>query len=82
MLYRIDGNYYVKVGNKFAKVSINVDEKGELLLTPTNEKIENTNSLKVEPFSLATQKEEIIKNIKKSTKLFDEKSFNRKKSLD
>ena len=80
MLYQINSDYYVKVGNKFAKVSISLDNEGELVLTPTNEKIENTNSLQVRAFNLASEKEAIKNSLRRPTKLFEErKSFNKDK---
>lgn len=81
MLYQIDSNYYVKVGNKFAKVSISLDNKGELVLTPTNEKIENNGSLQVRPVNLATEKESIINSLKveKRSLFTEEKSFRKNK---
>ena len=39
MIYRINSDYYVKVGSKYIKLSMQVDKKGELIMTPTKEKI-------------------------------------------
>lgn len=83
MLYQINSDYYVKVGNKFAKISISLDKEGKLVLTPTTEKLENNGSLRVRPFSLETEKESIIQSLSKKDRIFDkEKSFDRRKPLD
>ena len=77
MLYQIGSDYYVKVGNKFAKISISVDKEGELVLTPTTERLENNGSLQIRPFSLETEKETIKANLKRKDGLFDKrKSMN------
>lgn len=64
MLYRINNDYYVKVGSKYVKLSMNVDKKGELLMTPTKEKIENTKNLVIRTVDLSKEKERIIRSLK------------------
>lgn len=64
MLYRINNDYYVKVGSKYVKLSMNVGKKGELLMTPTKEKIENTKNLVIRTVDLSKEKERIIRSLK------------------
>ena len=87
MIYQIKDSYYVKVGNKFVKLSFSMDN-GELVMTPINsEKIENNPNLIVRATTFENEKskiEESLKNNKKSfekDKLFD-RSFGKGKSLD
>ena len=41
MIYQIKDSYYVKVGNKFVKLSFSFDDNDELVMTPINsEKID------------------------------------------
>ena len=83
MLYQINSDYYVKVGNKFAKVSISLDNKGELVLTPTTEKIENNGFVQARPFNLKAEKDIIKNNLIKKDKIFDNsKSFNKIRTKD
>lgn len=87
MIYQIKDNYYVKVGNKFVKLSFSMNN-GELVMTPINsEKIENNPNLIVRATTFENEKskiEESLKNNKKSfekDKLFD-RSFGKGKSLN
>ena len=87
MIYQIKDSYYVKVGNKFVKLSFSMNN-GELVMTPINsEKIENNPNLIVRATTFENEKskiEESLKNNKKSfekDKLFD-RSFGKGKSLD
>lgn len=88
MIYQIKDNYYVKVGNKFVKLSFSFDINDELIMTPINsEKIENNPNLNVRETTFASEKLKIAESLRKNIKSFDkEKSFNRSfgkgKSLD
>lgn len=64
MIYRINSDYYVKVGSKYIKLSIHVDKKGELIMTPTKDKIESNKNLVVKTIDLSKEKERIIRSIK------------------
>lgn len=66
MIYKIDNNYYVKVGAKYVKLDLSLDKKGELIMTPTKEKIESNKDLRVKEINFNNEKEEIIKSLKKS----------------
>ena len=88
MIYQIKDNYYVKVGNKFVKLSFSFDSNDELIMTPINsEKIENNPSLIVRATTFDNEKLKIAKALKKpksfeESKSFKEKSFGRSKSLN
>ena len=64
MLFKISNSYYVKVGNKYVKVIVDIDKNDEIVLIPTKEKIENSKSLIVKPVDLQKEKENIIKRLK------------------
>ena len=88
MIYQIKDSYYVKVGNKFVKLSFSFDDNDELVMTPINsEKIENNPNLNIRVTTFENEKskiEESLKNNKKSfekDKLFD-RSFGKGKSLN
>lgn len=89
MIYQIENDYYVKVGNKFVKLSFSFDEHGELVMTPINsEKIENNPSIIARPTTLDNEKLKIVEDLKKASKSFEEsksfkdKPFGKGKSLD
>ena len=88
MIYQIEDNYYVKVGNKFVKLSFSFDINDELIMTPINsEKIENNPNLIVRATTFDNEKLKIAESLKKSNKSFDKgqtfnKSFGKGKSLD
>ena len=88
MIYQIKDNYYVKVGNKFVKLSFSFDVNDELIMTPINsEKIENNPNLNVRETTFDSEKLKIAESLRRNNKPFDkEKSFNRSfgkgKSLD
>lgn len=64
MIYKISGNYYVKVGSKYVKLSMSLDTNGELVMKPTKEKIENNKNLVVKEIDLQKERQSIIKSIK------------------
>lgn len=64
MIYKINGNYYVKVGNKYVKLSMSLDSKGDLVMTPTKEKIESSKSLIINEIDLKKEKQSIVKSLK------------------
>lgn len=64
MIYRINSDYYVKVGSKYIKLSMQVDKKGELIMTPTKDKIESNKNLVVKTIDLSKEKERIIRSLK------------------
>lgn len=89
MIYQIKDNYYVKVGNKFVKLSFKFDDNDELVMTPINsEKIENNPNLVVKEVMFEKEKLNIAKSIRKNeTKSFDKgstfnKSFGKAKSFN
>ena len=88
MIYQIKDNYYVKVGNKFVKLSFSFDEQDELVMTPINsEKIENNPSLVVRATTFDNEKLKIAESLKKASKTFEkekpfERSFGKSKSLN
>lgn len=95
MIYQIKDDYYVKVGNKYTKLSFTLNGD-ELVMTPINsEKIEHNPNLIVNVVDYSKEKQKIIDKLKKSSKLFNkedsfyedkffnkDKSFNRKKSMN
>lgn len=64
MIYKISGNYYVKVGSKYVKLSMSLDTNGELVMKPTKEKIENNKNLAVKEIDLQKERQSIIKSLK------------------
>lgn len=64
MLYKINNDYYVKVGSKYFKLSMSLDKKGELIIKPTKEKIEHHKNLDVKTIDLKREKDAIIKSLK------------------
>lgn len=64
MIYKISGNYYVKVGSKYVKLSMSLDTNGELVMKPTKEKIENNKNLVVKEIDLQKERQSIIKSLK------------------
>ena len=88
MIYQIKDNYYVKVGNKFVKLSFSFDSNNELIMTPINsEKIENNPSLTVRATTFDNEKSKIADSLKRNNNSFDKgqtfnKSFGKGKSLD
>lgn len=64
MIYKISGNYYVKVGSKYVKLSMSLDKNGELVMAPTKEKIENNKNLVVKEIDLQKERQSIIKSLK------------------
>lgn len=65
MIYQINDNYYIKVGAKYVKLKMDVDKRGELKITPTKEKLENTGNLKIRELVLQDSKNEIIRKLRK-----------------
>ena len=78
MIYQIKDNYYVKVGNKFVKLSFSFDEHDELVMTPINsEKLENNPNLIVRATSFDAEKFKIAESLRRKNKTFEkDKSFN------
>lgn len=64
MIYKISGNYYVKVGSKYVKLSMSLDTNGELVMAPTKEKIESNKNLVVKEIDLQKERQSIIKSLK------------------
>lgn len=64
MLYQINGDYYVKVGNKYVKLLASLDKKGELVLQPTKIKLENNKSLRIKTIDLSKEKDKIVRSLK------------------
>lgn len=58
MIYKIKNNFYVKVGNKFAKVNVKLNND-DIILEPTKEKIEITKDLKYDVLNFEQDKKEI-----------------------
>lgn len=87
MIYQIKDSYYVKVGNKFVKLSFSFDDNDELVMTPINsEKIENNPNLIVRATTFDSEKLNIAESLKRN-KSFDKdkpfgRSFGKGKSLD
>lgn len=73
MLYRINNNYYVKVGSKYVKVSMQLDKKGELVMIPTDEKIESNKNLVVRTVDYNKEKDRIIRSLKPKSYISEEK---------
>ena len=88
MIYQIEDNYYIKVGNKFVKLAFSFDEHDELIMTPINsEKIENNPNLIVRAVAFENEKAQIARSIKKpksfdESKSFRDKPFGKGKSLN
>ena len=88
MIYQIKDSYYVKVGNKFVKLSFNFNDNDELVMTPINsEKIENNPNLIVRATTFDSEKLKIAESLKNKNKSFDKdksfsRSFGKGKSLD
>lgn len=72
MIYRINSDYYVKVGSKYIKLSMRIDKKGELIMTPTKEKLENNKNLTIKTIDLSKEKERIIRSLKAKSYSDDE----------
>lgn len=70
MIYKINNDYYVKVGSKYVKVKMSLDE-GEVVMTPTTYKIEITKDLMVKPISFDKEKENIAKSLKRQNSNVD-----------
>lgn len=68
MLYKIDNNYYVKVGMKYAKVDFKI-EKDNVSLQPTSIYVEQTSDMvvKEQPFN-DSFKESLIKKLSNDNK--------------
>lgn len=58
MIYKIKNNFYVKVGNKLAKVNVKLNND-DIVLEPTKEKIEITKNLKYDVLNIEQDKKEI-----------------------
>lgn len=58
MIYKIKNNFYVKVGNKLAKVNVKLNND-DIILEPTKEKIEITKDLKYDVLNFEQDKKEI-----------------------
>ncbi len=87
MIYQIKDSYYVKVGNKFVKLSFSFDDNDELIMTPINsEKIENNPNLIVRATTFDNEKLNIAESLKRNKSFDKDKSFGRSfgkgKSLD
>ena len=66
MIYQIGKDYYVKVVNDFAKIDVIVnDSKDDIILKPTNIKIEKNSSLKVKTLSFEELKKIVLEDIHK-----------------
>jgi len=83
MIYQIKDSYYVKVGNKFVKLSFSFDSNDELIMTPINsEKIENNQNLIVRATTFDQEKLKIAESIRKPKSFEENKSFKDKTFKD
>lgn len=64
MIYQIYNNYYVRVGNKYVKLSMSLDKNGEIIMNPTNEKLENNSKLNVKAIDFKKEQENIAKSLR------------------
>lgn len=64
MIYQIYNNYYVRVGNKYVKLSMSLDKNGEIIMNPTNEKLENNGKLNVKAIDFKKEQENIAKSLR------------------
>lgn len=64
MLYKINKDYYVKVGCYFKKVNL-VYSSNDVTLEPTNEKIECNNSIVFEEINFLSIKDKLLEEHKK-----------------
>lgn len=64
MIYQIKSDYYIKVGSKYVKVHLKLDEKGEISIIPTKEKLENHKDLKVKPIDFMKEKDMLARSIR------------------
>lgn len=64
MIYQIYNNYYVRVGNKYVKLSMSLDKNGEIIMKPTNEKLENNGKLNVKAIDFKKEQENIAKSLR------------------
>lgn len=71
MIYKIKNNFYIKVGNKLAKVDVKLIND-EVILEPTKEKLEITKDLKYDILDFKNDKKE-IKRILNNKRYLDEK---------
>lgn len=75
MIYQIGKDYYVKVVNDFAKIDVIVnDSKDDIILKPTNIKIEKNSSLKVKTLSFEELKKIVLEDIHKKEFVSDNDS--------
>ena len=71
MIYKIKNNFYIKVGNKLAKVDVKLIND-EVILEPTKEKLEITKDLKYDILDFKNDKKE-IKRVLNNKRYLDEK---------
>lgn len=64
MIYQIYNDYYVRVGNKYVKLSMSLDKNGEVVMKPTNEKVEKTDKIKVKAIDFKNEKDNIAKSLR------------------
>lgn len=62
MIYLIGKEFYVKVGNKYFLVDVSTDTKGDVSITPAENKvkIEATKDLKITPLDVRSDKNKIL----------------------
>ena len=73
MIYLIEKDFYIKVGAKYVKLDVKVDND-EIVLNPIyKSKIEDHKDLKVEIYDLNADKDKIIKKLKSKYDFKEEK---------
>lgn len=73
MIYLIGKDFYIKVGAKYVKLDIKVDNN-EIVLNPIyKSKLEDRKDLKVEIYDLNADKDKIIKKLKSKYDFKEEK---------
>lgn len=73
MIYLIGKDFYIKVGAKYVKLDIKVDNN-EIVLNPIyKSKLEDRKDLKVEMYDLNADKDKIIKKLKSKYDFKEEK---------
>lgn len=73
MIYLIGKDFYIKVGAKYVKLNVSIDNN-EIILKPIyTSKLEDRKDLRVEQFDLNADKDKIIKRVKSKYEIKEEK---------
>lgn len=73
MIYLIGKDFYIKVGAKYVKLNVSIDNN-EIILKPIyTSKLEDRKDLRVEQFDLNANKDKIIKRVKSKYEIKEEK---------